>query len=471
MDELTRLRNGHVLVTGAGVSGTGIARLLVDLGCSVVLVDDDLQARTTACAATGARPASTDDARIFIDSEAVSTVVTSPGWRPDAPLLTYAQQVGLDILGDVELAYRLDRAGVFGAPRTWLVVTGTNGKTTTTAMLADVMAAHSATSGLRAHAVGNIGLAVADVLTAVPRVDVLVAELSSFQLHWSSELTPDAGVLLNLAEDHLDWHGSFEEYADAKAKVLRGKHAVIGADDADVRRLADAAGRDDVLGFTLGEPAAGQFGIVDGRLVDRTGDADVDLGTAEGLEPAGPAGQLDALAAAAIARTQGVDGQTIARALADFTVDGHRGAVVHQGVGQWVDNSKATNPHAAAAALGAREDVLWIAGGQLKGADVEPLIREHGHRLSGAALLGVDRQILADALAAHAPEVEVFISDATDPEQAMDEAVVWAADRVTDRQTVLLAPAAASLDMFTGMAHRGDVFAAAARRHDQPQRK
>lgn len=471
MDVLTRLRAGHVLVTGAGVSGVGVSRLLVDLGCSVVLVDDDVHARITACEATGARPASTDDARIFIDSEVVSAVVTSPGWRPDTPLLTYAQQVGLDILGDVELAYRLDRAGAFGAPRTWLVVTGTNGKTTTTAMLADIMAAHSATTGLRAQAVGNIGLAVADALTAVPRVDVLAAELSSFQLHWSSELTPGAGVLLNLAEDHIDWHGSFADYAAAKAKVLRGKHAVIGADDAEVRRLADATGRDDVVGFTLGAPAAGQLGIVDGRLVDRTGDDDVDLGPAEGLEPAGPAGQLDALAAAAIARTQGVGGDTIARALAEFTVDGHRGAVVHRGVGQWVDNSKATNPHAAAAALAGRDNVLWIAGGQLKGADVENLIREHAHRLSGAALLGVDRQILADALTAHAPDVEVFISDATDPEQAMNEAVGWAAGRVTDEQTVLLAPAAASLDMFTGMGHRGDVFAAAARRHDQPQRK
>ncbi|HZK31283.1 MAG TPA: UDP-N-acetylmuramoyl-L-alanine--D-glutamate ligase [Corynebacterium sp.] len=467
---LTQLRAGQVLVTGAGVSGTGTARLLIALGCSVVLVDDNQEALAAACRDTGARPATTEDARILIDSQVVSAVVTSPGWRPDTPLLAYAHQVGIDVLGDVELAYRLDRAEVFGPARTWLVVTGTNGKTTTTAMLADMMARHAGDSGRRAQAVGNIGLAVANALTAEPRVDVLVAELSSFQLHWSSELTPDVGVLLNLAEDHIDWHGSFPDYAAAKAKVLGGRHAIIGADDPLVREQATATGRTDVISFTLGEPAPGQLGVQAGRLVDRTGGEAVDLGSAEGIEPAGPAGQLDALAAAAAARTQGVSAAQIAQVLAEFRVDGHRGAVVHHGTGQWVDNSKATNPHAADAALAGLRDVLWIAGGQLKGAEVDDLVRAHAHRLSGVALLGVDRGVLAAALAEHAPDVAVFCSDSVDPEQAMDEVVVWAAQRVAPEQTVLLAPAAASLDMFTGMAHRGDTFAAAARRHDQPQR-
>ncbi|QGU05006.1 UDP-N-acetylmuramoyl-L-alanine--D-glutamate ligase [Corynebacterium comes] len=442
---------GTALIAGAGVSGRGLARLLGDLGVDIVVADDNARIE-------GVRGMSVDEARRSLDQFEV--VITSPGWRPDSPLLLDAAASGLEVLGDVELAYRLDREGTFGAPRTWLVVTGTNGKTTTTAMLAAMMQELGRDTGLRAEAVGNIGVSVADALAAVPRVDILVAELSSFQLHWSSELTPDAGVLLNLAEDHIDWHGSFTAYAADKARALTGPVAVAGADDPAVRALAPEGH----IGFTLGEPAIGQFGVIGGQLVDNTGDAPVVLAPVAGIQPAGPAGVLDALAAAAIARSQGASPEHVSAALADFQVDGHRGQTVAEGGGvAWVDNSKATNPHAVDAALAGLQDVIWLAGGQLKGADVGPLIRDHAHRLKAVGLLGVDAALIADALNEHAPDVPVHTTAHLDPREAMNELVDWAGGLATAGDTVLLAPAAASLDMFTGMSQRGDLFAAAAR--------
>src|SRR5699024_6250033 len=196
-----------------------------------------------------------------------------------------------------------------------------------------------------------------------------------------------------------------------------GGVAVYGLDDEDVvkqvrglteaGRLAPAA-----VGFTIGEPEEGQIGVRDGRIVDRAfGDrtsdephevsapGGVDVATIEGISPPGPAGVLDALAATALARSIGVRAADIAAALAGFTVRAHRGQVVHSAGGvDWVDDSKATNPHAADAALRGHESVVWVAGGQLKGADVTGLIADHAHRMRAAVVLGVDGPAIAEAL-------------------------------------------------------------------------
>lgn len=451
------------LITGAGVSGLGAARLLTAAGETFAIVDDNPAGRQRA-AELGYAALSGDEARAHFSEFAA--VVTSPGWRPDAPLLVDASAAGLEVLGDVELCFRLDRKGVFGPPRDWLVVTGTNGKTTTTGMLAQMMIEAGTDTGKRAGACGNIGIAVADAMLAEPRIDVLVAELSSFQLHWSSQLVPDAGVLLNLADDHLDWHGSFAAYGDAKAKVLQASVAVAGIDDVEVRRLAEATGRSDIIGFTLGEPGENEVGVAGGRIVATQGTQRVDVASAEGIEPAGAAGVLDALAATAVALTQGATPEHIQRALEKYRVEGHRGAVVHSARGvDWVDNSKATNPHAADSALTGAGTVVWVAGGQLKGAAVDGVIKAHADQFRAVALLGVDRELIRASLAAVAPDVPVFVTDATDPFEAMDDVVAWAATQAQPGDTVLLAPAAASLDMFSGMSARGDAFADAAMRH------
>ena len=192
----------------------------------------------------------------------------------------------------------------------------------------------------------------------------------------------------------------------------------------------------------------------------------------DGIEPAGAAGVLDALAAAAVALTQGATPEHIQRALDAYQVEGHRGSVVHSAGGvDWVDNSKATNPHAADSALTGAGPVVWVAGGQLKGASVDDVVKDHAGQLRAVALLGSDRDLIRAAVEQYAPGVPVFVSDASDPGEAMDEVVAWAATQAQPGDTVLLAPAAASLDMFSGMSARGDAFAVAAMRHWNPDNK
>lgn len=447
---------GKVLVTGAGISGVGVARLLSDLGVDVTIADSSDTALSRAAEATGVGTILVNDALGAVGD--YSIIVTSPGWRPNSELFVAAGSAGVPVIGDVELCYRLDAAEVFGPKRFWMVVTGTNGKTTTTAMLASMMT-HG---GHKAEAVGNIGISVADALVSQDRVDTLVAELSSFQLHWSSELTPDVGVLLNLADDHIDWHGSFDAYAEAKAKVLKAPKAVAGIDDEHVRAQIERLGVTPI-GFTLNEPKEGQFGVKDGELIDAaTSTAPVAVAPAEGIQPPGPAGIYDALAASAAARAAGVGSEAIASALRGFEVAGHRGQVVAAWDGNVaIDNSKATNPHAADTALAGHDSVIWVAGGQLKGAEVDDLIRTHAHRLKAVALLGVDRDIIAHSVARLAPEAVVFATDSTDPKQAMEEVVDFAVAQASGNDAVILAPAAASLDMYTGMGQRGMMFAEA----------
>lgn len=455
---LPEILSGTILVTGAGISGVGIARLLADLNVDVLIADTNETARDRAMEVADVAGIHPDQA--LAELSRFSCVVTSPGWRPDTPLLRAAQAAGLEVLGDVELCYRLDRASVFGPPRTWMVVTGTNGKTTTTSMLASIMQ-HA---GYQAEAVGNIGVSVAEAISAPQRIDVLVAELSSFQLHWSSQLVPDVGVLLNLAEDHIDWHGSMAAYAAAKAKVLAAPLAIAGLDDALVQQYVTTP----VMGFTMHPPQVGQVGVTNGTIVDNLHGTTRNIVPVAGLEPPGPAGIYDALAAtaAAVAMVPDLQPSVIAQALQSFKVAGHRGQQVAEARGiVAIDNSKATNPHAADSALAGHDSVIWVAGGQLKGAEVDALIARHAHRLKAVALMGVDRNIIRESVEKHAPGVPIFVTDDTDSQSAMDAVCAWAVTQASSGDAIVLAPAAASLDMYTGMGQRGVLFAESVSAH------
>lgn len=473
-----------VLVAGGGVTGKAVLAALQRFGAAPTLCDDD-PARLRGYAGVGVATAPTATAIDEISRYAL--VVTSPGFAPTTPLLVAAQAAGVPIWGDVELAWRLDTAGHYGPPRRWLVVTGTNGKTTTTSMLHAMLTA----AGRRSLLCGNIGDPVLDVLgddTDEP-AELLAVELSSFQLHWAPSLQPEAGAVLNIAEDHLDWHGSLAAYAAAKARVLDGRVAVVGLDDARAAALLDTARAPVRVGFRLGEPAAGELGVRDGHLVDRAFADDLALLRADSIPVPGPVGVLDALAAAALARCVDVPAEAIAAAIASFRVGRHRAEVVAVADGiTYVDDSKATNPHAAEASVLAYPRVVWIAGGLLKGASVDAEVARMASRLVGAVLIGRDRQEVAEALSRHAPDVPVLHvvtgedagmdatavvsgADVTEVKQTgdslgaavMNAAVAAARTVARPGDTVLLAPAGASFDQFAGYADRGDAFAAAVR--------
>ncbi len=472
LEPAERYDGERVVVAGAGISGRAAAEVLLRLGARVLVVDarDDepIRAATASLVAAGA------ELRLGDAESAVSAdlVVTSPGWRPDQPMLTAAKAAGIEVIGEPELAWRLRPPNA--AP--WVAVTGTNGKTTTVGMVESILLA----AGYRAVAAGNVGVPLLETVLN-PEYDVIAVELSSFQLHWSSRLAPEVGALLNIAEDHLDWHGSMPAYGADKAAVWRyGGCGVYNAEDDVVTRLALEA-LDDPHPFSTGEPVSGGFGVADGAIADAMAGwapelesepqyvgAAIRLVDVADLTVSGPHNIANAVAAAATSRVFGLQHDLPWRAVGDglrsYRPGHHRNEVVAGGAGiTWVDDSKATNPHAAAASLAAYPSVVWIAGGLLKGADVEPLVIEHAGRLRAAVLIGRDRALIGQALARHAPDVPVVTID-TDDTSGMDEAVGAAAGLALPGDTVLLAPAAASMDMFTDYAQRGEVFAAAARR-------
>ncbi|MFE0121756.1 UDP-N-acetylmuramoyl-L-alanine--D-glutamate ligase [[Kitasatospora] papulosa] len=473
----------HVTVAGLGVSGIPAARALHERGALVTVVNDGDDERSRAQAAeleewAAARSASGEGGGGSREGitvrlgdgdtlpESTELVVTAPGWKPDKPLFLAAAEAGVPVWGDVELAWRL--RGPDAAP--WLAVTGTNGKTTTVRMLASILEA----AGLRTAAVGNIGVSLLDAVLGDETYDVLAVELSSYQLHWAPSLRAHSGAVLNLAPDHLDWHGSMAGYAADKGRIYEGNSVacVYNAQDAateDLVREVDVEEGCRAIGFTLGTPGPSQLGLVDGILVDRAFVADrqkqaQELAEVGDVDPPAPHNIANALAAAALARAFGVPPAAVRDGLRAFRPDAHRIEHVADVAGvTYIDDSKATNTHAAEASLAAYEPIVWIAGGLAKGATFDGLVTGAAKRLRGVVLMGADRALIKEALARHAPEVPVVDLDRTDT-GAMPAAVLEAARLARPGDTVLLAPACASMDMFVNYNKRGEAFADAVRR-------
>lgn len=473
----------RVAVFGVGVTGFAVADTLVELGADVLVVaakasDEHRQLLEVIGASLELHPdeSTIPDALPAFDPE---LVVVSPGYHPDHAMLLWAEQRGLPVWGDIELAWRL-RDKVLrpdGTPVEWIAITGTNGKTTTTQLTATMLVE----GGLRAAPAGNIGIPVLDAIRDPAGFDVLVIELSSYQLHWintnpGGELAPLASVCLNLDDDHLDWHGSKQGYRDAKAKVYANTRVACvfnQADEATREMVEDAEVQDGAraIGFTLGMPGPSDLGLVEDILVDRAfleerRTSALELATLDDLRASGlatPHGTANTLAAAALARAAGVTPTAIRDAVRGFAMDHHRTELVLELDGvRFVDDSKATNAHAANAALAAFPSVVWIAGGLLKGVDPTPLVRRHAARLRGAILVGVDRSELREAFRRHAPGVPVVEVEESETE-VMLAAVRAAASLAQAGDVVLLAPAAASMDQFIDYADRGRRFAEAVR--------
>ncbi|GLV82816.1 UDP-N-acetylmuramoylalanine--D-glutamate ligase [Streptomyces lavendulae subsp. lavendulae] len=463
---MTSWQDRNITVAGLGVSGVSAARALAGLGASVTVVDggdsEGHRARAAELEAAGI-PVRLGDADTL--PEGTDLVVTSPGWKPGSPLFEAAGKAGVDVVGDVEIAWLL--RGENAAP--WLAITGTNGKTTTTQMLASILRA----AGLKTAAVGNIGTPIIDVVTGDETYDVLAVELSSYQLHWAPSVRAHSAAVLNLAPDHLDWHGSMDAYAADKGRIYEGNTVacVYNVADPATEALVVEADVEEgcrAIGFTLGAPGPSMLGVVDGILVDRAFVENrqknaQELAEVKDVNPPAPHNIANALAAAALARAFGVEPRAVRDGLRDFRPDAHRVSYVDEVGGvTYIDDSKATNTHAAEASLAAFEPVVWIAGGLAKGATFDELVQKSADRLRAVVLIGADRALIAEALARHAPEVPVVDLERTDT-GAMLAAVREAARLAKSGDTVLLAPACASMDMFANYNKRGDAFADAVR--------
>jgi UDP-N-acetylmuramoylalanine--D-glutamate ligase len=484
-DRLAGLTSWHddwsglrVAVLGLGTTGFAAADTLAELGADVLVVAERADEQRTAMVRVigvelvQASPLVEPPERLLRFEPQL--IIVSPGFHPDHPLLAWASEKSIAVWGDIELAWRLrDKVG---NPAEWISVTGTNGKTTTVQLTATMLAA----AGLRAAPCGNIGIPVLDAIRDPGGFDVLVVELSSYQLHWinrnpGGEISPYASVCLNIADDHIDWHGSREAYRAAKGRVYQNTRVacVYNTEDDATQQLvrdADVVEGARAIGFGRGIPGPSDIGIVDGILVDRAFlderfTSAIELITLDELRTV----RLDAphivaniLAASALARSFGVAPAIIHDALSQFQLDEHRIQLVADVDGiAWVDDSKATNPHAADASLRAFGSVVWIAGGLLKGVDIDELVGAHAARLRAAVLIGRDRDALRAAFARHAPTLPVFEVDADETDDVMRAAVALAAVVARAGDTVLLAPAAASMDQFTDYAQRGSMFAQA----------
>ncbi|PQZ95876.1 UDP-N-acetylmuramoyl-L-alanine--D-glutamate ligase [Arthrobacter sp. MYb227] len=478
----------RVVVAGLGLSGFSAADTLIELGAQVIVVDgsdsDVNVSRADTLKIVGAvdvllGTAHTDELPL-INGEAPQLVIASPGWNPRQPMLAAAAEAGIEIWGDVELAWRV-RAKEGRKLAEWVVITGTNGKTTTVSMTESIFRA----AGLRAIAAGNVGTPILDAIRDPEGFDVIALELSSFQLHFTHTISPLASVVLNIAEDHVDWHGGFENYKADKAKIYE-RTRVAAIYNADAREIEEMVENADVIdgcraiGFTTGVPGLSMVGLVEDLLVDRAFIEDRRNSAAE-LIALDQIGEVvprhtasNAAAAAALARAYGVEPQAVARGLANFDAGDHRiQAVARRDDILWINDSKATNPHAANASLGAFGSVVWIAGGLSKGVDYNEIVSAHAHRLRAVVLIGTDTSKLVQALERHAPKVPIIrtqvretgdeISRSAHGWAVMSEAVNRAAEVAEAGDTVLMAPAAASMDQFSSYAQRGNAFIEAVR--------
>jgi len=452
---LNNFADQRFLILGAGVTGSAVASSLRSRGGLVTITDDNAQ--------DAQRPETINLANF-------DAVVISPGWRQDHPLVVQVLSSNLHILNEIDLAWQI-RSEL--APRQkWLALTGTNGKTTTVEMVAKILQ----TAGLKAVACGNVGDTVIEAVDRESAYDYLVLELSSFQLHWAKQAQFVSAAILNIADDHLDWHGTFDAYAAAKFSILdRADIAILNADDEQVVLRANRFTGRKVF-FSLDTPAPGEIGVVEELLVDRAFVADpleaAMICELKDITPTVPHNVSNALAAAALARTVNVSHEHIQKALQEFKPGRHRIETVYESnLVSWVNDSKATNPHAASASLMSHLSVVWIAGGLAKGAEMSSLVQRCKGRIKAAILIGADRQLIEDALQEYAPDIPRVLVDAPadytrggDSNSLMEAVVSQAATLVAPGDTVLMAPACASMDQFISYADRGDRFAAAVRK-------
>lgn len=448
------LRDKRVLVAGAGVTGLACAQVLLQKGAVVTIVDESV------AELEGFDVLSP----VSITIGDYEFLLVSPGWRDDHPLITRAREAGLSLINEIDFAWSLKNPA-----QKWIALTGTNGKTSTVELTAQMLTA----SGASAIACGNVGTTVIDSVESAKKYDFLVLELSSFQLHWMEDPSFVAVAILNIAEDHVDWHGTFDAYAKDKLTILdKSSTAILNGDDGEiVTRTSHWQGTK--IFFSLDTPAPGQIGVVEELLIDRAFVADPQeaaiIAELNEVKPTVPHNVSNALAAAGLARAVGISHEAIRQAIAAFTPGKHRIEKVLERDGiTWINDSKATNPHAAAASIMSALSVIWVAGGLAKGATMGELIERVKARVKVAILIGTDQELIAQEIRTRAPQIKIvsiqtpsdYVKGATN-NSLMEEVVRAARKWASSGDTVLLAPACASMDQFISYSDRGNRFAAA----------
>lgn len=447
MSFIAQLKGKECLVIGAGVTGQAVAKALLNFGAKVVFFDENLpQLEVQVISDINLIPGSFELA------------VVSPGWRKDHPVIKKLVDGAVPIKSELDLAWLIKKE--IAPDQKWVGLTGTNGKTTTIQMVQSIFNA----ANMKALACGNLGEPAISAVSRTPALEVLALELSSFQIEWSELPHYESIAILNIAEDHIDWHGSFENYAQAKLKLLsQSKQSFINKSDPYLAsRHINQAG---VIWFSLDTPAPGEIGLVEELIVDRAfSPTQVQAGEIAEIvdvKPTVPHNILNAMAAASLALSLKISYTDIKAGLKSFSTDHHRMEVV--GIFNqvtWIDDSKATNPHAASAAIMANLNVIWIAGGLAKGASMDDLVKRCAPRIKAVILIGKDRELIKSSLSRLAPEIPTYLIDLTENKEVMlEEIVTLAGNLAKPGDTVLLAPACASMDQFSSYAERGELFA------------
>ena len=447
MKSISSLLAKPVAVLGGGVTGKAIVDFLLSRGSDFDLFDEKEVLVSGRTSFTKIK-----------EPHRYGVAVVSPGWRMDHSLVEQLRAAQVELISEIDLAWLLKTE--VAPDQKWIALTGTNGKTTTIQMLESIFTA-SGTHGL---ACGNVGEPVITALMAKEPYDVLALELSSFQIEWSSSPHFVASAILNIAEDHIDWHGSFDGYANAKMRLLTMSDiAILNASDSEVVNRSTAFTGEKIF-YSLDTPAPGELGLVEEILVDRAFGSDPleaqMIAELADIRPQVPHNVSNALAAAGLALALGISHAGLKAGLSSFVLDHHRLELVLESDGvSWINDSKATNPHAAIAGILSHTSVIWIAGGLAKGAKMDQLVKRAAPRLKAVILIGSDRELIADALATYAPHLPIYRIDSDGSSEKLMDSIVNQAKKIAAKgDAVLLAPACASMDQFTSYSHRGELF-------------
>ena len=444
MSFVTELSGKSCLVIGAGVTGRAVHEALLKFGALSKIFDEKVSGKNDV---------------INELPKGIELAIVSPGWKMDHPAILNLKSAGTKVIGEIDFAWQVKQ--VLAPNQKWIALTGTNGKTTTIKMIESIFQA----AKINGVACGNVGQTVIASVCAEKPLDYLAIELSSFQIQWSELPRYQSVAILNIAEDHIDWHGSFEDYAAAKLKLLKqAEKSFVNKSDPE---LVKRVGKETVIWYSLETPNPNELGLVENLLIDRifspTPSQANEIAELVDITPTAPHNVLNALAASALVLSIGINYEAIKLGLRNFSPDHHRmELVLSKNEINWIDDSKATNPHAAAASLLSYFQIIWIAGGLAKGASMDELVSRCAKRIKSVILIGQDRELISDAFAKFSPATEIIrVDQSTDSKQLMNDVVMQAIKLAKPGDTVLLAPACASMDQFDSYVERGELFAQA----------